>query len=121
MHIYIDTIPHSSQRYDTCGDWFLWKDRLDVRVSKLDDEDYEFLIGIHETIEAYLCKRRSIKEQDVTNFDIKFGEEGRDGEPGDAPDAPYRKEHFFATSIERLIAAELGVDWELYDAAVNNL
>ena len=43
------------------------------------------------------------------------------GEPGDAPDAPYRREHLFATNIERLLAAELGVDWAVYEAYVDSL
>jgi hypothetical protein len=52
----------------------------------------------------------------------KARESGRvSGEPGDAPDSPYRREHFFATSLERLLAAELGVDWAVYEAHVDSL
>ena len=35
--------------------------------------------------------------------------------------APYRKEHFFATNLERLLAAELKVDWFEYDRYVDAL
>jgi len=33
-----------------------------------------------------------------------------DGEPGDLPDAPYRKEHRFAMLIEHMMAHELGIE-----------
>ena len=88
------------------------------------NEDYEFLVAVHELIEQYLCKKRNIKEPDISAFDIEFEKNrqpGNEDEPGDDPSAPYRKEHFFATSIERLIAAELGVDWQEYDKKINLL
>lgn len=37
------------------------------------------------------------------------------------PNAPYRKEHFFATSLERLFSAELDVDWQEYERFVDAL
>jgi len=40
--------------------------------------------------------------------------EGDLGEPGDDPRAPYYREHQFASGMERLMAAELGVDWQQY-------
>jgi hypothetical protein len=43
------------------------------------------------------------------------------GEPGDHEHAPYRREHFFATNLERLLSAELGVDWFEYDRDVDAL
>jgi hypothetical protein len=60
----------------------------------------------------------------VDVFDMAYEKtrpDGDDSEPGDSPDAPYRNEHFFATSIERLIAAEFGVDWMLYESHINEL
>ena len=41
--------------------------------------------------------------------------------PGDNINAPYRREHFFATNIERLFAGELNVDWFEYDRYVDAL
>jgi hypothetical protein len=35
-------------------------------------------------------------------------------EPGDDPRAPYYREHQFASGMERLMAAELGIDWQQY-------
>jgi len=45
-------------------------------------------------------------------FDIQF--EG-DGEPGDDPKAPYHRKHQWASRLERMFAAELGVDWGKYE------
>lgn len=116
----IKTIPHSEQRYNTVGDYFVEPDvkTLNVCVSNLNNWKYEALVSVHELVEMILCEARSIKDADITQFDKAFS---GDGEPGDAPDAPYRKEHFFATSIERLLAAELGVDWLKYGEAIDCL
>jgi hypothetical protein len=132
----IDIIPHADQRYDTVGDWLFKKlyssEYLTITVSDMNNPDYEFLVGIHELIEAYLCQKRGIKEEDVTAFDKQFepyflkDENNKVGgvdisEPGDDPKAPYYVEHQFATKIEMLVAEELGVDWEKYDKTILEL
>lgn len=125
MNINVVTIPHNTHRYETVGDW--WFDgfgNLEIRVSKTGDERYEQLVAIHEIIEALLCKQRGISEKEVSDFDILFEQKravGNTDEPGDAPDAPYRKEHFFATSIERLIAGEFQVNWSEYEKVLETL
>lgn len=122
--ISISTLEHAKQRYDTVGDWQLGDGTIHITVSALGDPDYEFLVGLHELVEAYLCQKRGIPEQLVTAFDNLFeaeraaGKHGPEDEPGDSRRAPYGKEHRFATRIERLVAAELGVDWEKYQAAI---
>lgn len=128
MRIIIETIPHSQQRYDTCGDYWTMADGSKrIVVSDMKNEDYAFLVGIHELVEMYLTERRGIKEPDITSFDVSFEkqrarkERGEFDEPGDAPDAPYQNEHNFATGIERLVAAALGVKWADYDNAVVKL
>jgi len=125
MKITIQSIPHSEQRYETCGDWlFNENGDLNIWVSETNNNDYTFLVGLHEAIEAYLCLKRGINEEDITKFDIEFEKQrevGNTDEPGDNKYAPYRKEHFFATNIERLIAAELKVDWQDYDDEINKL
>ena len=125
MEILIKTIPHKKQRYETVGDWVVEPDgTLKIFVSEMGDSDYNFLVALHELVELYLCQKRVIKQEAVDKFDIEFEKnrpEGDESEPGDHPDAPYRKEHFFATNIERMIALELGVDWKLYDKAVMSL
>ena len=124
MNINIKSIPHSEQRYETCGDYWDDEKGTNIRVSNMGNEDYEFLVAVHELVEQYLCKKRGISEESISAFDIEY-EKNRifedTSEPGDNKDAPYRKEHFFATSIERLIAGELGVDWKDYDDIVLKL
>jgi hypothetical protein len=126
MIIDVKVIPHKQQRYETVGDWYFNKDnnRLTIRVSAMRNRNYEFLVALHEQVEAMLCIERGICEKEITLFDMKFEANRKDGntdEPGDDPLAPYRKEHFFATNIERLTAAELGIDWGEYEKAVNSL
>jgi hypothetical protein len=88
------------------------------------NDDYAFLVAIHELVEVWLCNKRGITDEAVSAFDIEYEKnrpEGDESEPGNHPDAPYRKEHFFATNIERMIALELGLDWEKYSKAVMSL
>ena len=125
MKIIIQTIPSSEHRYSTCGDYWVDPDgTMQIRVSDMKNWKYELLVAVHELIEQNLCLDRNIKEEDISAFDIQFEkerEEGKqpdDAEPGDDPKAPYRKEHFVSTNIERILAAELGVDWAEYDKAV---
>ena len=71
--------------------------------------------------------KRNISEKSVTDFDTAFELrrnqklESLEAEPGDSPLAPYRKEHFFATSVERLTAAELEIDWTEYENQIYSL
>jgi hypothetical protein len=125
MKIVIEVIPHSSQRYPTVGDWYRdQEDTLHIKVSNMNNSKYEFLVAFHELIEEALCHDREIQQDIVDEYDKKYEAarpENDISEPGDSKLAPYRKEHFFATSLERLMAAELGVDWSDYDEAVVNL
>lgn len=119
MKITIQTIPHSDQRYDTVGDWiFDAQGNLEITVSEMGNDNFAFLVGIHEAIEAWLCRHDGVKEEDVSAFDQAF--EGA-GEPGDDPDAPYREQHFIATSIERILSQAIDVDWADYGTAVDAL
>ena len=114
----IRTIPHHRQRYPTCGDWWATEDQWNIRVSALGDWRYEFLVSLHEQIEMALCVARGISEDAVTTFDEAHPDADS---PGDLLDAPYRREHRFAENLERLMAAELGVDWDTYDRIVGEL
>lgn len=132
MKVDITTISHKNHRYPTVGDW-RWhakgKDEfLTIEVSDTGNEDYNFLLSVHELLEAYLCKRDGIKEEDVTNFDIHF-EEMRtafpdlvgDMEPGDHDNAPYQKQHKIASMMEKWLADNMKIDWEAYNKTVNEL
>lgn len=100
-------------RFEGIGDWVTHDE---ITVIPLGDWRYEFLVGLHELIEAQLCKARGISPQMVDEFDSKFIGEG---EPGDSPDCPYRKEHAFATCIEMLVCNELGINFSDYDRITN--
>jgi len=124
LHIVIDTIPHSQQRYPTVGDWQIDEaGNLHITVSKMSDQRYEFLVGMHEVIEAYLAIHAGVSPEVVDRFDRAYEakrKRGDDSEPGDDTRAPYHREHVFATKIERLLAVELGVNWRDYDREVSS-
>lgn len=122
VKVIIETIDHDLQRYDTCGDW-QWqtgteKDVLKISVSRLYNFRYEFLIGIHEWIEAVLCSEQLVKAEDVDAFDKSF--QGP-GEPGDSLLAPYHKQHLIATAVEQYLSTELGIDWNDYGRVIKQL
>ena len=121
MRITIEIIRHEDQRYPTCGDW-LWPNEhnLLIRVSDMGDWRKEAAVAVHELVEAILCKADGVAEDAVDAFDMSA--EGKMcEEPGDSPHAPYHRQHCFATGIERILIAALGVSWAEYDAAVEAL
>lgn len=116
MRIVMETIPHRLQRYKTVGDWFTdLNGTIQIRASELSDENREFLVLIHELVEWYLCRFSMISQEEVDKFDKAHEDEQDEVELGDLTDAPYRDQHCFATGIERLLAAELGVEWAEYE------
>jgi hypothetical protein len=72
MRIVIETIDHSKQRYPTVGDWQARTDGLHITVSKMSDPRYEFLVGMHEAIEAVLCQHAGISPAAVDRFDKAY-------------------------------------------------
>ena len=124
MRIVIESIPHDQQRYPTVGDWQFEEDgTLRVYVSHT-TPDFDFLVGIHEAVEAWLCRKQGITDDDVTAFDEAYEAARKDGdtsEPGDQPDAPYRREHRFASSVERRRALEMHIDWIEYERRLTAL
>lgn len=125
MNVNIQVIPHDQQRYETCGDWFFDTDgTLQIRVSKLSDWRREMLIAVHELAEVLMCKNDGISAESVDRFDMDFEKDRHpddDSEPGDSPDAPYVNQHCIATGIERILAAELGVNWRNYENELGDL
>lgn len=125
IHFDIRTIPHRQQRYNTVGD-YQTSDNGNVyfTISEMANWRYEFLVALHEQIEKMLCFHRDISEARIDAFDIRYEENRKEGdlsEPGDDPSAPYHNEHMLATIIEKLVANELGVDWDEYDKTVSSL
>jgi len=125
MRINIEVIPHEQQRYPTVGDYWMEDGVQQVRVSRLPDWRYEILVAVHEIVELAITRHRGIPEEVISEFDVQFEQlresRLRSGEPGDHPGSPYRKEHFFATNLERLLAGELEVDWFEYERHVDGL
>jgi hypothetical protein len=131
MKFVLETIPHDKQRYETVGDWIPNESEDGsggtIRVSDMGNDDYAFMVGIHEMIKFYLCSKKGVTDETVTAFDTQYeadrekGLHGPDEEPGDDPGAPYKSEHFFATTIERQLCDKLGIDWNEYDKTVMSL
>ena len=124
MKVIIETIEHRTQRYPTVGDWFYQEDTLHIKVSKMSNWRYEALVAIHELVEVLACQHDGITQEVVDEFDINYEKQRTAGdcsEPGDAIDAPYRKQHCLATGIERILAAEWGVNWAKYEDEVDGL
>ena len=124
MNIKIETILHENHRYTTVGDWYFEGEDIVIKVSKLSDWRREALIAVHELVEVLLCKHEGVTQAQVDKFDNDYEanrSRGDESEPGDASDAPYRKQHCIATGIERMLAAELGVDWKPYEDELGEL
>lgn len=123
----IKTISHQKQRYETPGDYWETSKVLEMRVSKLSDWRFEFLIVIHELIEYALVKQANLSLREIDEFDQMFERERAkglhddDAEPGMDKRAPYRKQHIWATRIERFVAFLLHVNWKKYDKEVISL
>jgi hypothetical protein len=119
----VSEVPHRKQRYETVGDWIPGRP-VSIRVSRMEDGRYVFLVALHELIEYELCEMEGISDERVVEFDKKFERERSMGlhsdweEPGDDSRAPYRREHQFATMIERMVAQKLAVKWSEYGKAV---
>ena len=117
--INITTIKHEHQRYETVGDWQIGAfENINIKVSNMNNPTYEFLVGIHELIEAMLCKQYGITEEVVDSWDMDHLDSN---DPGSIPGCPYYRQHFLATIIERMLADELEVDWDLYEEAIESL
>jgi hypothetical protein len=105
FHCVVKTINKKDHRYDTTGDWWFEPDgTLIVVITESGDFYGEFLIAIHEIIEAVLCKAAKIPSELVTSFDIanQLLEE-----PGESPSAPYHHEHIVAIGIEDILFREI--------------
>lgn len=132
--INLKILPHQEQRYDTCGDWWIDEEGVwQIRVSKMADWRYEFLVFFHEVAEMAWCNINRVSEEAVSAFDIEFEKQRQDMidagngasvehlEPGDATLAPYYWGHQIATALERTAAFMLGVRWQVYEEAIEDL
>jgi hypothetical protein len=122
--IVIEVIPHDTQRYPTIGDYYFSDSQtLQIKVSKLSCSRHELLVMVHELVEVMLTEHDNVLESEISGFDINFEDNrlvGNLDEPGDHPDAPYKRQHCIATSVERMMCALLGVDWQAYENDCNS-
>jgi hypothetical protein len=125
MKIIIETIDHKDQKYDTIGDYWTDPDGTwQIRVSKMGNWKYEMAVALHELWEKSLCYDRHIGEEFITQFDIEFEKnrkEGNTDEPGDDDSSPYFLEHCAATGIERLFISSVNEKWKKYEETINNI
>lgn len=125
MKIIIETILHDQQRYSTCGDFYADDAGvIHIKVSQLSDMRRTKLVIAHELIEFLLCDDANIGLQEIDRFDTAFEEQRAvddNSEPGDNPNAPYQRQHCIATGVERILAAEMKVDWQPYEREIEEL
>lgn len=90
-HIRVQAIPHETQRYETCGDWYYEKGNADlvrpdqmqifgglvVNVSQSGDWRTDAAIAVHELVEALICRHTGVTGEAVDTFDKEF-ERARD-------------------------------------------
>src|SRR5579859_7350733 len=127
MNIHILAVPNiqiAARKGFTGADW--WFDiygDLQVRVAtELEDWREQVSLAMHEATEAILCKYDGVTVQDVDRFDITYGKENRvDLNAGDDPKSPYRRQHTFATAVERILTGYMNVDWLPYDERLSAL
>jgi len=116
MKINIETIPQKDHRPEagpTVGDYWVDKDgSIQIRISEMKSADYEVLVLMHELTELFLCAHNGVRFEDIDKFDSENPDLDY---PGDEPLAPYQNEHNFATAVERMLCAAMGVKWQEYD------
>ena len=118
LNIEIKTIPQKEQRYETVGDYWNEGEKDFFRISDCGNRKYEAMLAIHELIEKFLCESDGVTNKQIDDFDFNYK---GDGEPGDDKDAPYRKQHLFATGVEKLLCSYFGIDWKTYDSFLENI
>lgn len=89
--IRIEFIPNSAQRYETAGDWYHEGDTLILKISKTEDPLHQQIVAVHELVEALLCNKDDITQEQVDEFDMIIGKHLE--QPGDSRDAPYHEQY----------------------------
>lgn len=117
--IYIETIPHAEQRYDTVGDYGEADGKVWFKVSDFGQPDYEMAVSLHELVEKHLKDKAGITDEQVDAFDLNY--KGPYDEPGLDPACPYHKQHMQADAIERAFVLACNQDWIAYEAAMEAL
>lgn len=119
-----------------CSQPMDYEERIWINVSQMEDWRMPMLVAVHELVEVLMCKQAGITADLVDDFDMAFESERAMRlekatpeqkllidmeEPGDHKDAPYVRQHGFASGVERILAAEMGVNWEQYCQVLEKL
>lgn len=79
-------------RYATTGDWeWLPNGHLKCSVADYGNEDGAFLVNLRQMVEAWLCNKAGIREDEVSNDVVELQT---------------------ATQIERIVCQAAGIDWD---------
>jgi len=115
----VELIDHKEQPHNTVGSWSYDKlGHLSIKVSLFTYTDCHSLVTLHEYIEATMCRLNGITQEQVAAWNSHHDDHF---DPGSIPGCPYYREHMFARMCERSLAAELNIDWDIYEAAVEKL
>ena len=96
MKINMETLPHVTQIYGTCGNY--WVDEagtIQISVSETGNDDFNWLVFLHEAIVQKLSQHRGMKLTD--------------------------KEHLLAAGIEKIMASLLDLDWNKYENTISEI
>jgi len=125
--VIIEVVPHLTQRYETCGDWFRTVETntnatLHIRASKLgkDIDPYNLMalcVGYHELTEALACIANNIGEKTVDEWDMNYTGD----DPGADEKCPYGPQHRFASIVEQKLLIAMGFFWSHYEKAIARL
>lgn len=125
MNIVIHSVPQHRIRAEQAGDWWLFgPNAITIHVLDTLSPESQFAVAIHELVEAYLCRKDGVNDEDVSSFDYRYeaerkeGKHGPEDEPGDDPRSPYRKQHSAATFVERAICHAIGLTWDGHNTSI---
>lgn len=122
--IRIKIIPHSKQRYDSCGDYWQTKNgNWEMRISQMNPA-YEEAVIEHELHEMVRTIMDGVKWKDIDEFDIKGVYEvdpKHIDDPGLSKKAPYHSQHMEADKIERFVIKAHGKTWDEYCNFIDKL
>ena len=115
--IRIKIIPHSSQKYNTCGDFWKTKNgNWEMRISKMNPA-YEEAVIEHELHEMVRTAMDGVNWKDIDRFDtvdvFKLDPKNAD-DPGFSKFASYHLQHMEADKIERYVIKKHGKIWKEY-------
>jgi hypothetical protein len=102
-------------RFEQLDDYRKFGEDLDFIVRDTGNGLYTKLILIHAIIEQAMTEYEGISGDEIDAWDEYHT---ASLEPGDEEGCPYGKAHKLATQVERLICAELGINWVDYEEAL---